>query len=465
MASSLAMYARRMKKDKERASAADIDTASSAVITTFIEGAVNRAKEQESGRNNMLGRVVYFMVRKTVGMVFKRGGKFIFKHLIVNMARLAVTTVRGLVLLAARSMVRFVMLPAVEAALALAMNPATWAAAAIMGTGYAAWTYLLPNSLKDRIRGYFGVAASKAVDTIEKTYSKTTGKQIYEREKRIKDVTIRDQGANPTGKGFVFREDVEENLERVSREFDIPLHYIRALVKFASGRDPNVGSQTGALGLGQFIRSTWNGFARDYPQYASEGLVPIVDGRPDPRLNIRAMSIAIALYIKGNAAALANQKLDPSDMFNIYLMYNLGNETAFRLLKGSPLSDSDWKKINLQFYNKKDGNTMQYAIARRIEATGADTAAAFLSEWRRRWAGVYNRAGGGYILRERPRSVVDKPVQVPLPKTTEVVETPEEKARQQLQPATAGSSGKAFNLTSTPEMFTLPKTKLILTTH
>lgn len=99
--------------------------------------------------------------------------------------------------------------------------------------------------------------------------------------------------------------------------------YLASTLQRESGGDPNAANpNSSALGPYQFLESTWNGLAQQYPQL---GLTP--DGRTDPAQNERAMR----QFTQDNARVLSSAGI-PVNPANLYAAHFLGPQGASEVL-------------------------------------------------------------------------------------------------------------------------------------
>lgn len=351
---------------------------------------------------NFMQKAMMFAARKIATYIIKKVIKGIIKNIVKTSVRLFWNITR----MAAVGLMRYVAVPILHGAMALLVNPATLLVLSTAGLGYAAWRFLIPDSLKKNIASSLENISSPLTDLFEKAYTKSTGKSVYssDKEKQTKTAAVRKAYKAPdlskvkaAGKPTSLPNDIEGYVQEAAQEVGIPVNDLRGLIYFESGGNTDAQSPTGALGIGQFITSTWNSFARKYPQYASWGLLPTATPHcysDDPRRNPRASAIASALFI------MENMNAGYTDPFDSYLIYNLGPETAKKLLKGEPLNAADWRRINNQFGSE----------AARIAKVGSDSAEDFLVYWRNLYYGKYKQ-----VNQNAPAAASKEPSVVVLP--------------------------------------------------
>lgn len=143
-------------------------------------------------------------------------------------------------------------------------------------------------------------------------------------------------------------------------------NYLQRLIGAESGGDPNAAAKTSsAVGLGQFIETTWLQFIREM----KPGLLGLNrDAMMDLRKNPEMMKQAIMWYANQNAGVLSQAGLAATDA-NVYLAHFLGPKGALAALKAplnAMLTDvldpktisanpflKDWNAMQLQAWSQK----------------------------------------------------------------------------------------------------------------
>lgn len=110
--------------------------------------------------------------------------------------------------------------------------------------------------------------------------------------------------------------------------------YMRGVARMEGGINGAV-SPTGAIGVGQFTKGTWNGTMKNHPKEAKEiGMTPVTsanEGKPnDPRFNKRVNSLAMGILTKENAARFKKDNGRDATDEDLYMMHNTGDTKAHR---------------------------------------------------------------------------------------------------------------------------------------
>lgn len=133
---------------------------------------------------------------------------------------------------------------------------------------------------------------------------------------------------------FSFGVDVDKYIKEASVKYGIDEKVLRGFVKMEAGWTGKM-SPTGAIGTGQFIKSTWDSLANT-EDGKSIGMTKIgkrFRTAQDPRYNKHINTLATGLLAKQNADVLKKYGI-PITGENLYLAHNIGAETFARALSG-----------------------------------------------------------------------------------------------------------------------------------
>lgn len=211
------------------------------------------------------------------------------------------------------------------------------------GTDTLEWLNTNTKILWDNITGRFVEAVDVAAgydpdkDPNSLTQASKNGK-IYNTEGATGKPRV-DESGNVIGmsskKFNGFGEDVDGYIKEASERYGIPEDVLRGFVKMENGWTGKM-SPTGAIGTGQFIRSTWNNLAETQEGNAI-GMTKITNDNfrtsNDPRYNKKVNTLATGLLAKQNAELLRKVGL-PVTGENLYMLHNIG-PGVIPALKGS----------------------------------------------------------------------------------------------------------------------------------
>lgn len=137
-----------------------------------------------------------------------------------------------------------------------------------------------------------------------------------------------------SGYAFSFGSDVDNYIKEASEKYSLDEKVLRGFVKMENGWTGKM-SPTGAIGTGQFIKSTWDGLAKT-KEGKDIGMTAIGNRfrtENDPRHDKRINTLATGLLAKNNADMLKKNGL-PVTGENLYLLHNIG-PGIIPALKGS----------------------------------------------------------------------------------------------------------------------------------
>lgn len=137
-----------------------------------------------------------------------------------------------------------------------------------------------------------------------------------------------------------FGSDVDSYIKEASTRYQVSEAMLRGLVKIEDGWYGKV-SSTGATGVGQFTRGTWNWLATT-DEGRALGMTPITsynrDTRFDPRKNKRLNTLATALYARWHIGQFFERGIKPTDE-HLYLAHNIGLDGLHRALQGKSTAE------------------------------------------------------------------------------------------------------------------------------
>ncbi|MDU7945981.1 MAG: hypothetical protein E7J27_07575, partial [Haemophilus parainfluenzae] len=132
-----------------------------------------------------------------------------------------------------------------------------------------------------------------------------------------------------------FGTDIDGYIKNASNRYQVDEAMLRGLVKIEDGWYGNV-SPTGATGVGQFTRGTWNWLATT-DEGRALGMTQITrynrDTPFDPRKNNRLNTLATALLARWHINQFFERGIKPSHE-NLYLAHNIGIDGLHRALQG-----------------------------------------------------------------------------------------------------------------------------------
>ncbi|MBF7687083.1 phage tail tape measure protein [Acinetobacter rathckeae] len=149
------------------------------------------------------------------------------------------------------------------------------------------------------------------------------------------------------GSQFSFGHDVDGYIKEASEKYSLDEKVLRGFVKMEDGWTGKM-SPTGAIGTGQFIKSTWDGLAKTKDGKAI-GMTTIGDRfrtASDPRYDKRVNTLATALLAKNNADILRKNGL-PVTGENLYLLHNIGAGIIPALKGSNNVSQGTLKAISV----------------------------------------------------------------------------------------------------------------------
>lgn len=158
----------------------------------------------------------------------------------------------------------------------------------------------------------------------------------------------------PKGSFSGFGEDIDKYIKEASEMYGIDEKVLRGFVKMEAGYTGKM-SPTGAIGTGQFIKSTWDSLAKS-EEGKKIGMTPIGERfrtAEDPRHDKRINTLATGLLAKQNSAMLTKAGLDSSGEM-LYMMHNIG-PGVINAVKTGNVSPATLKAM--QQNGMKDGMT------------------------------------------------------------------------------------------------------------
>ena len=132
-----------------------------------------------------------------------------------------------------------------------------------------------------------------------------------------------------SGSGKSFGASTDKDLADTVNRYGVDGNYLRGLLSMEGGTAGAM-SPTGALGVGQFVQSTWNNLANTAEGKAI-GMTRINSGNfrkaNDPRRNNRVNMLATGLLAKQNQATLERNGV-PVNAQTLYMAHNMGPATV-----------------------------------------------------------------------------------------------------------------------------------------
>jgi hypothetical protein len=337
----------------------DAQDEAKASIVHLMGMAVKTAEEDEDSgiMSKLLSRVLKFI------------GKRVFKAIVQPILRFAARMAMNIVRIAARTLLRFVILPAIElvatALTALVATPiglGILAVAALGAGGYMAWKKWGGGAAPEIVEVeetaptgavVDGQAAPEVAPTPEppktrfeqavETVRQSAPVQAIERVVERPKVFVPKKGSKFQG----FGDEMDSYIHETAVKYPIlPEPELRGFIKMEAGWTGNM-SPTGAIGTGQFTAGTWNsliskggaqlGMTRITGIYGEEKdekgrpIKPHIKPNPngnfrteqDPRFNRRINTLATGLLASGNAEMLRRAGI-PITGANLYMMHNIG---------------------------------------------------------------------------------------------------------------------------------------------
>lgn len=153
-----------------------------------------------------------------------------------------------------------------------------------------------------------------------------------------------------------FGSDVASYIKKASDRYGIDEKTLRGFVQMEGGYNGAM-SPTGAIGVGQFTKDTWNGLAKT-SEGRSIGMTPIDKSNfrksNDPRRNQEINTMATALLAKQNAEILRKNGLEATGE-NLYLMHNMGGSLIPAMKGNNAINDKLRHNIDVNVENSKRG--------------------------------------------------------------------------------------------------------------
>jgi hypothetical protein len=311
-------------------------------------------------------------------------GKRLIKAIVRPILNFAARMTMNLVRIAARSVLRWAVIPLLEGAAYVAgllLAPEVLAGLAIAGAvagGVALYRkYFAKPDVEEIDVTPTGAVVEELPQLQEIEVSKSQGTiadtvQAIKESAPIKVIqrafeTRKIYKAKETSKFTGFGADVDQYIKEASTMFpNIPIDVLRGFIKMEAGWTGKM-SPTGAIGTGQFIAKTWNDLIPKGG--AALGMQPITGiygeekdakGRPikphvkpnpkgnfrtenDPRFNKRVNTLATALLASKNAEMLKAAGL-PVTGANLYMMHNIG-PGIINVMKGGKASPATLKAM------------------------------------------------------------------------------------------------------------------------
>ncbi|MFP0547885.1 phage tail tape measure protein [Acinetobacter baumannii] len=211
-------------------------------------------------------------------------------------------------------------------------------------------------------RGEVEKLAEKAPDSAKKAIQKT--QEVVKQSAavavgagRAVVHSVRQLASTAGGKyGFSFGKDVDGYIREASIKFGIDEKVLRGFIHMEGGWK-GATSSTGAIGVGQFIKSTWNGLAAT-DEGKAIGMTKITKGNfrksNDPRYNKRINTLATALLAKKNAELLQKHGISATGE-NLYLMHNMGGSLIPAMKGDNSINDTLRKNIDVNVEKKRRG--------------------------------------------------------------------------------------------------------------
>ena len=172
----------------------------------------------------------------------------------------------------------------------------------------------------DAVAGHTQAVAGAAAQVLKATASIATGGFV---------------GGGKGNYAFSFGKDVDSYIAQASKKYGIDEKILRGFVKMEAGWTGKM-SPTGAIGTGQFIKSTWNGLVKT-KEGQEIGMTKINKSNfrksNDPRYDKKINTLATGLLAKQNADVLRKYGV-PITGENLYLSHNIGAVTFARALTG-----------------------------------------------------------------------------------------------------------------------------------
>jgi hypothetical protein len=322
---------------------------------------------------------------KLLGKMLKFVGKRVLKALVRPVLEFAGRVAMGILRIAARAAIRFIIWPAIElvgAAIGAVVSavglPVLIGALAIGGLAYGGkklydWWKSKPEVVEIEATAPTGAVVGEATpevtqpapevpkskfEQVVETVRQSAPVQAVERAfERPKIFVEKSQG---TFRGF--GEDMDGYIRETAARYPIlPEDELRGFIRMESGWTGAM-SPTGAIGTGQFTAGTWNrlitrggaqigmtpitGIYSEETDAKGKKIRPHIQPNPkgnfrtpeDPRFNRRVNTLATGLLAAGNAEILKRNGI-PITGANLYMMHNIG-PGIIAVMKGQPASDA-----------------------------------------------------------------------------------------------------------------------------
>lgn len=154
-----------------------------------------------------------------------------------------------------------------------------------------------------------------------------------------------------------FGTDIDGYIKDASNRYQVDEAMLRGLVKIEDGWYGNI-SPTGATGVGQFTRGTWNWLATT-DEGRALGMTQITrynrDTPFDPRKNNQLNTLATALLARWHINQFFERGIKPSHE-NLYLAHNIGIDGLHRALQGRSTREDI---LNMKRNGMKKGMSVQ----------------------------------------------------------------------------------------------------------
>lgn len=181
------------------------------------------------------------------------------------------------------------------------------------------------NTAAANVHYYNEIKSGRIKPTIARKASQTTNATTPLQNMAQNASSYAKGGASVGGKFNGFGAEIDGYISESAQRYGVDEQMLRGLVKMEegwTGKD----SQTGAVGVGQFTRGTWNDLANTAEGKAI-GMTMVTDENRltanDPRRNNRVNTLATALLAKQNRAILERKGIAATGE-NLYMAHNMG---------------------------------------------------------------------------------------------------------------------------------------------
>lgn len=158
-----------------------------------------------------------------------------------------------------------------------------------------------------------------------------------------------------------FGQDIDHYIKEASKRYHVSEPMLRGLIKMEDGWYGNV-SPTGAIGVGQFTKGTWNRLAKTEKGRAI-GMKPITSSirgtQRDPRHHKRINTLATALLAQLNIEQFQLRGIPVTDE-NVYMAHNIGLDGLHRALLGKSTAED---VANMRRNGMKRGMSVEQFMA------------------------------------------------------------------------------------------------------